>query len=356
MERSGGCHVGIKGAGFDRDGDGFHDIITALSKPNGDNEKRSICCNACKFPFYVCSKLHTVVGVCSQDNILSPNIPAEAYSDAQRVICDIEKKFFCYMQHRCRVVRQRVAISEIRTSLKSESTISKIHGSRLLVTIDWKMKFETMFSRETMQQHYGETTNYNSSCMYVNMCFRSSFLCFTLYSFVYTGKRGIGWHGNMIQFYRWNVDTGEADEHVVYIDQIMNGGNKQDAAAVVSMLEAALIGMTKIVSEAREVIVLSDNAGCYQSVLFVILIGLLNKKLYAMHRIYVSRVLHTETQDGKSTLDAHFAHAMAFTRRYMLHSKRNRTRKIVTADGLAAALSWKNGLTNSIVQLNVSRA
>ena len=44
----------------------------------------------------------------------------------------------------------------------------------------------------------------------------------------------------------------------------------------------------------------SDNAGCYQNSMLLLLVPYLS---YA-HGIRVSRIIHTETQDGKSVLDA----------------------------------------------------
>lgn len=53
------------------------------------------------------------------------------------------------------------------------------------------------------------------------------------------------------------------------------------------------------------VMLVSDNAGCYQNSMLLLLVPYLS---YA-HGIRVSRIIHTETQDGKSVLDAHFARA-----------------------------------------------
>lgn len=51
------------------------------------------------------------------------------------------------------------------------------------------------------------------------------------------------------------------------------------------------------------VVLQSDNASCYQSAALLIMIQYL---VYA-HSICIRRVIHTETQDDISVLDAHFA-------------------------------------------------
>jgi hypothetical protein len=67
--------------------------------------------------------------------------------------------------------------------------------------------------------------------------------------------------------------------------------------------------------------------------------------------VRVERVIHTETQDGKSALDAYFARAAALLDRFMKHPRRNRIKAIATPRGLAAALAWNGGLPNCSVML-----
>ena len=65
----------------------------------------------------------------------------------------------------------------------------------------------------------------------------------------------------------------------------------------------------------------------------------------------IIRYIHTETQAGKSLLDAHFGHATRHLREFMKTYLRNRIAKIATAEGLAFALSEFGGMPNSCVQL-----
>ena len=65
----------------------------------------------------------------------------------------------------------------------------------------------------------------------------------------------------------------------------------------------------------------------------------------------MTRFIHTETQDGKGDIDAHFARSIAHLVSFMHTSHSNKIKRIVTAKGLAAALAWGGGLQNSFVQL-----
>ncbi len=155
----------------------------------------------------------------------------------------------------------------------------------------------------------------------------------------------------------------------MYLDQILSGGNKQDGLATASMIEAALRHLSATFRDIASVTVQSDNAKCYQSHELVLIIGMMNPSL----PIKITGIIHTETQDGKgyvrlavarllrilltksspccSLIDAHFARGMGHVSRYMLYSLANKLRKIATAEGLAFALAWGDGIQNSAVQL-----
>ena len=116
------------------------------------------------------------------------------------------------------------------------------------------MKFEAMSSRETSQQHFA--------------------------------KRGIGWHGCLCLYFKYEehpIDkdgvtstTGSAVRYTVYCDQILEGSNKQDGLAVLSMLEAFLKQLSVELPHIRTVTLQSDNAGCYQAKELLLLIAILN--------------------------------------------------------------------------------
>ena len=70
--------------------------------------------------------------------------------------------------------------------------------------------------------------------------------------------------------------TGSAVRYTVYCDQILEGSNKQDGLAVLSMLEAFLKQLSVELPHIRTVTLQSDNAGCYQAKELLLLIAILN--------------------------------------------------------------------------------
>lgn len=63
--------------------------------------------------------------------------------------------------------------------------------------------------------------------------------------------------------------------------------------------------MKEIWPQLTNVMLVSDNAGCYQNSMLLLLLPYFS---YA-HGIRVTRIIHTETQDGKSVREAHFGRA-----------------------------------------------
>ncbi|KNC87637.1 hypothetical protein SARC_00267 [Sphaeroforma arctica JP610] len=135
--------------------------------------------------------------------------------------------------------------------------------------------------------------------------------------------------------------------HIVYGDQILEGENKQDSSCVYSMVEAYLYAIKERLPRMTATILASDDAGCYKSKELLLYLVLLNLTC----SIQIVRFIHTETQDGKGLLDAHFARGGGHVNNFMKSSKRNRIKKIATPKDLAAALAWKGGIQNAFVQL-----
>ena len=97
------------------------------------------------------------------------------------------------------------------------SKLQESNGNHIqsMMIVDFKMKFEPISSRETTLEHYG--------------------------------KRGIGWHGVYLMFYKLKEHVTEDGtkemipvKHSVYIDQIMGDSNKQDKLCIFSMIDAAM--------------------------------------------------------------------------------------------------------------------
>ena len=86
--------------------------------------------------------------------------------------------------------------------------------------IDFKVKFEPGSTRETSLEHYE--------------------------------KRGTGWHGVHIMYYKLEDVQDDKDrtsskktvQYSVYLDEILDDGNRQDTVYVVSLLDAALRQVT----------------------------------------------------------------------------------------------------------------
>lgn len=65
----------------------------------------------------------------------------------------------------------------------------------------------------------------------------------------------------------------------------------------------------------------------------------------------IKKFMHSETQDGKCLIDAHFAHATFHVLRYLKSIRRNRTQQATTPLELVIALASFGGLQNCGVQL-----
>ena len=141
----------------------------------------------------------------------------------------------------------------------------------------------------------------------------------------------------------------KARKNIVCIDQIMERSNKQDGVTVITLIEATIVAINDQMSFIDEIILQSDNALSYQNPQVLFGIHLLNVRY--QNDIFISEFTHSETQDGKTLLEVHFAsmnkHLLTFMKMY----KKNITTKIQTPSGLATALSFRSGCRKVIVQL-----
>jgi hypothetical protein len=64
----------------------------------------------------------------------------------------------------------------------------------------------------------------------------------------------------------------------------------------------------------------------------------------------LKNIIRTETQDGKSLLDAHFAHATAAVKRWLRRKQQNKHKEAASPEDLTLALSYHEGLQNCGVQ------
>jgi regulator of extracellular matrix RemA (YlzA/DUF370 family) len=188
-----------------------------------------------------------------------------------------------------------------------------------MVVIDWKMKFEPVSYRGLTSEHYG--------------------------------KRGISWHGVFAYFYRYTSDESTGEEYVervvVKADQIMNGKSNQDGKAVLSMVEAFLYTAEETFPFLESAVICSNNAGCYHKKEFVFGCAVLN--LVNSRSIRINRLIHSETQDGKCLIDAHFARGTRQVVMYIKTTSSAENKQVHSPKELAEALNCNGGIQNSYV-------
>ena len=293
----------------------FHRLDYALSWKMSFRENTND--NGCKFPFCTCHHLRSI--------LLQLNIEKERgclCDDAIRVIDAISEKFKFFLAHQARCKCQSMAISQSEENIKKVCVESKGKNINALLIMDFKMKFKTKSSRETTVKHYG--------------------------------KRGIGWHGFAIIFYLLDGE-GEPYRNIVYLDQILTDTNQQDAGMVVALLEIAITTIITELSFIKQAIITSDNASCYQNHFVTFMIAIYNQKFYG--QFFIESFIYSETQDGKSLLDAHFATSNRYLFVFMKTWRTNRVTRINTASGLSFALLFNLALKNSMIQLiDINRA
>ncbi|CAB9519427.1 unknown protein [Seminavis robusta] len=289
-----------------------------------DETPPSISCNACKFPFFFLHNLEEAVKEHHQsrlDRIDSTRSDHdERLEDVLAAINDAGEKFYLFMAHKNRVAQQQDSQAQIDEEMQQEVRTSKSDGTKVMVVIDWKMKFEPKGRLESTAEHYG--------------------------------KRGISWHGAFAYFYRYQIDQSTGEEYVervvVKTDQILEGESNQGAEAVLSMFEAFLCGLEDEFPHLKELVVCSDNASCYHKKELILGMALLN--LVKGRSIRITRYTHSETQDGKCLIDAHFARGTRQVIKYIKCSRAIENKKVKSSKDLSMALAWNGGIQNSSVQ------
>jgi len=94
-------------------------------------------------------------------------------ADTLKVVDQAKEKFFLYMSHKQRVAQQQDAYVVIDEEMRNEVRENKGNGTKLMLVMDWMMKFETLMKMEPNHEHYR--------------------------------KRGISWHGFFGYYYRRGV-------------------------------------------------------------------------------------------------------------------------------------------------------
>jgi len=202
--------------------------------------------------------------------------------------------------HQVRCKCQHVAISSAEENIKQTTISSGGKFIKALIIMDFKMKYGMKSTRETTIKHFGE--------------------------------RGVGLHGFAILYCQLD-DEGNPIRNIVYLDQILNDTNKQGGVSVVALLEVAITAFISELPFIKEAIINPDNVNCYQNHLVTFMMAVYNKKFAG--KFYISAFMHTETQDGKSLLDAHFATSNRHLVLFMKTWRSNRVTRINTARGIS---------------------
>ena len=174
------------------------------------------------------------------------------------------------MGHKAQCKNQSEYIKQVENDMKKVCIDSRGEDIRGLLVMDFKIKFNPISARESTIEHYG--------------------------------KRGISWHGFCLIYYLYDNESKEPIRYSTYLDQILSGGNKQDAHCVVSLLEAALDQIIHHLSFINSVTLQSDSARCHENHFIMGAISILNEIYH--HDIFISAFVRAETQVGKTLLDA----------------------------------------------------
>jgi len=244
----------------------LHNIKYALSSEDTTSPARIIC-DDCKAVFYFFARFKTLLSSRGADDV---------HPSTLKLVDDCSEKARIFLGHRLRTINQQLAIQRLVEEMEEKCLHTK-SATEAIVTLDYKMKLEPLYFREKTVDHYG--------------------------------KRGISWHGSLVHYFAYDdrdTSSPTAVDTKLYYDHFSKSDTKQDREAVISVLEAVLMRLRKDVPTIKYITLLSDNATCYQNWF----LPLIAPYLSVVHGITIKRIIHTDTQDGKSVLDAHFARAM----------------------------------------------
>ena len=113
----------------------------------------------------------------------------------------------------------------------------------------------------------------------------------------------------------------------------MNDSNVQDSGIVAGLLKVGFQAIIKELPFIKEATLVSNNASSYQNYFTTFLVGLLNQKFFG--ELFISAIVHSETQYGKSLFDAHFATTNRHLLNFMKTWQENNVTRINSPRGLA---------------------
>ena len=130
---------------------------------------------------------------------------------------------------------------------------------------------------------------------------------------------------------------------MICVDHIVETYNKKDGVAVCNIIEAFLAYLKRRLPTVKELIVVSDNACCYNNKLFHVLAPIIADT----HGMYLKSIVHNEAQCGKGPVDAHFAVCMRHIYSYMVQHSAD----FATPAQVVYALRSNGGVRNNTIEL-----
>ena len=94
--------------------------------------------------------------------------------------------------------------------------------------------------------------------------------------------------------------------HISYYDHVSSGDTKQYFGAVLTHFETLFLGLKRILPHARNLYIQYDHSWCYKTASLVL--GFF--RIDECHGFTLMCYIHTIIQNGKGSVDAHFAIAV----------------------------------------------
>lgn len=202
-----------------------------------------------------------------------------------------------------------------------------------VLTIDYKMKYEPKKYREKSYDFYG--------------------------------RRGISWHGTVVTYVPKPTETeltrseghgqtprsdgqgGKRPKDIqikhLYYDHICRNTSKQDAYAVLALIELVCRRIKKDKPTIETVVFRSDNAGNYRNKLVPVAAPF----IFGKYGIVLHSIVHNEPCNGKGPAYIHFAIAMKFIDAYISTLEMD----VVTAADLVLGLNSGIGMSGAAAEL-----
>lgn len=238
-------------------------------------------------------------------------VRAKSPASVIRTVEACSEKARLYLAQRLRVLNQERTIEAVANAMKDRCLVIR-DQTKPSLNSDFKRKFDPQNDSEKSLQE----------------------------------KRGMSWHGTLIQYWEYQggtaTDAPAAVKQKLFFDHISSSDAIQDCECVLSMIEAVLIRLRKDLPHIKRIVLQSCNAPCYQNLLLSLLLPFLS----VAHGIEIVRLIHTESHGAQSVLDNHFAKVMQTLKVWMEGGN-----SCVTPTQAIIGLSAHGGLPNTVMKL-----